>query len=121
MSTSRPTFTRPTIGSPSAQQPGQTSSESASFEQLRARHEEASRVRGRQEFQLEQSDREVQECLREAQALGVNSLEELQELVARQEEEERKAREAFEAALAAEEESQRLAEEALAKIENEKG
>lgn len=75
----------------------------ADFQALTQRLEKLKSRRTRREFELENAERKIEECRQQAQALGVSSLEELEELVRRQEEEDARAMAEFVQALDEEE------------------
>lgn len=81
----------------------QTSGSTAEYQELMKRLEGLRDRRRRHEYELDRSEREAAECKAQAEALGVQSLEELEALVERQEAEDREAIAKFQAALDAEE------------------
>lgn len=88
------------------------------FESLKGAHEALVRQRGRLELLHEQAQAEIQSCLAEAKRLGVGSIEELDELIRRTEEEDRQALESFSEAVRAEEDLQRRVLSELSSIDS---
>lgn len=74
-----------------------------SFEALRNAHDTLVRQRSRLELLHEQAQNEIKACQEEARKLGVQSIEELEALIRKQEEEDRQALESFQEAIQAEE------------------
>lgn len=87
----------------SASAPAQTGGSTAHYQDMLKRLETLRDRRKRHEFELERSEREIAECKAQAQALGVETLEDLEALVERQEAEDREALAKFEAELNEEE------------------
>ena len=83
--------------------PAQTGGSAADYQDMLKRLETLRDRRKRHEFELERSEREIAECKVQAQALGVETLEDLEALVERQEAEDREALAKFEAELNEEE------------------
>lgn len=74
---------------------------------LQRRLSQAQERRLRHQFELEQTKRQIEECIKAAEKFGVGTLEELQALVVKMEEEDRKNMQSFVRDL--EEEEQKLA------------
>lgn len=90
---------------------------SAAFEVLKTRHQDLMMRRSRFELLSEQAEAEVRACEAEAAKLGISSLEALEARIQELQAQEARELEAFEQALAAEEQLQRQAQERLDAVE----
>lgn len=112
---------RPSFSSPSAPvsaaTPAAAGDLQARFEALRKRYDGLRERRIKRELELENAKNEVNACVREAESLGVSSLEELESLIERQTAEDAAALSAFEAALDEETKVQDQVDQALAQAD----
>lgn len=91
----------------------------AEFEALRQRHQQLLGQRNRLELLTEQANKEVSACQRQAEAMGISSLEELQNRIQEMEAQDAQALAQFQERLKKEEELQQHALNRLAEIDNE--
>lgn len=89
-------------------------------EELQARLTKVQQKRMRCEFELEKTKHDIEQCEKEAQALGVKDIEELEALVNKLEKEDKQNMEAFLKDLFAEENKLEQIEQQLAKLEEDK-
>lgn len=101
----------PLSAAPAADHPG--------FEELRARHADLQARRGRLDLLTEQAAREQAACQRQAEAMGISSLEALQARIAELEAQDAQAIADFEASLSQEAALQQQAFQRLEEIEAE--
>lgn len=88
--------------------------------ELQARLTKVQQKRMRYEFELEKTQRDLEQCQKEAQALGVSSIEDLEKLVHKLEQEDKKNMEAFLKDLFAEESKLDQIDQQLTKLEQER-
>lgn len=88
--------------------------------ELQARLTKVQQKRMRYEFELEKTQRDLEQCQKEAQALGVSSIEDLEKLVNKLEQEDKKNMEAFLKDLFAEESKLDQIDQQLTKLEQER-
>ena len=89
-------------------------------EELQARLSKVQEKRLRCEFELEKTKQDIRQCEKDAQALGVTTLDELEALVAKMEEEDRQKMESFMKDLFEEENTLTRIEQQLAELEQDK-
>lgn len=89
------------------------------FESLRLRHQQLQAQRNRLELLAEQAATEVGICQRQAEAMGISSLEELQQRIKEMEEQDAQAMATFKEQLKKEEALQEQAKRSLAEIDRE--
>lgn len=89
------------------------------FESLRLRHQQLQAQRNRLELLAEQATKEVGVCQRQAEAMGISSLEELQQRIKEMEEQDAQAMATFKERLKEEEALQEQAKRRLAEIDGE--
>lgn len=109
----------PATTAPSQAQPVAAHQGHPDFQALMLRHQQLQAQRNRLELLAEQATKEVGVCQRQAEAMGISSLEELQQRIKEMEEQDAQAMATFKERLKEEEALQEQAKRRLAEIDGE--